>query len=95
MKKKITMKEARELIIRAEGEIKRLKDIQNDPQALRECVVREALGNFKSDLCNDYDPESGGNLKNIPDEWVLKANAIQSYKSLQGVLNPPSVPKAS
>lgn len=87
--KDVTMKEARELIVLAEREINRLKDIQNDPQALqRECVLRESVGNLKSDLCHDHDPISGG-LRDIPDEWVLTGNAARSYESLQKTLNPP------
>ena len=90
--KDVTMKEARELIVQAEKEIDRLKDIQNDLQALqKECALRETVGNLKSDLCHDYDPILGGNLHSIPDEWVLTENAARSYKSLQRTLNPPLI----
>lgn len=86
------MEEARKLIVLAEREINRLKDIQNDPQALqKECALRENVSNLKSDLCHDYDPISGGNLHSIPDGWVLTENAARSYESLQRTLNPPAL----
>ena len=90
--KDVIMEEARELIVLAEREINRLKDIQNDPQTLqKECALRERVGNFKSDLCHDYDPISGGNLHSIPDGWVLTENAVRSYNLLQRTLNPPLI----